>query len=282
MFDQVALPDAVERGAVGRRARSLVSRASGKYSRHRLAPRGTSDLALDATLRAAAARTGTARPADGRRLAVESGDLRRKVRTHRSPFAVVFVVDNSYSIHADQMVERVKGLALELLEDATARGDRVALVCFKGGVPEGTVAMPLTRSMSQAHRKLAEIPLSGRTPLADAVRRARLLLRQETVKHRNAVPVVVIISDGLPTVPIRPGGDPLRDLLAEARRLRTARIVTVVADAMPPGGRSRSCAPQIAEEAGGVCIPFAELAPSVLKGFLDAGEDASLSRRSPR
>ncbi|MEZ5101040.1 MAG: VWA domain-containing protein [Thermoleophilia bacterium] len=216
------------------------------------------------------------------RLAVESGDLRRKVRTHRSPFAVVFVVDNSYSIHADQMVERVKGLALELLEDATARGDRVALVCFKGGVPEGTVALPLTRSMAQAHQRLAEIPLSGRTPLADALRRARLLLRQEVVKHRNAVPVLVLISDCLPTVPLRPGGDPLLDLLGEARRLRTAKVVTVVADAMPPGGRSPSAAPQVAEAAGGVCIPFAELAPGVLKGFLAAGEEASLGRRGPR
>ena len=35
------------------------------------------------------------------------------------------------------MVEKVKGVVFELLEDATRRGDKVALVAFKGGVPGG-------------------------------------------------------------------------------------------------------------------------------------------------
>ena len=37
------------------------------------------------------------------------------------------------------MVEKVKGVVFELLRDATRRGDKVALVAFKGGVPEATV-----------------------------------------------------------------------------------------------------------------------------------------------
>lgn len=157
------------------------------------------------------------------------------------------------------MVERVKGLILRLLEDAAHHGDKVALVAFKGGVPEATVALPLTRSATLAGRRLEAVPLSGRTPLADALARARRLLRQELVKHPNAVPLVVAVTDGLPTEPNRPGGDPVRDALAEARALRRAKIGCAVADATPPGSMTRRYARELAEAAGGVYLPFESL-----------------------
>ena len=265
MFSVEAPHDPLERAATGRRVRSLVSLHRGKYSRHRLARRGAADLALDATLRAAAARAGLH---GRRRIAVGSEDLRRKVRSHRSPFAVVLVIDNSYSVHAERMVERVKGLALRLLEDAAHRGDRVALVAFKGGVPEATVALPLTRSLPLAKRRLESIPLSGRTPLADALARARRLLRQELLKHPNAVPLVVCVTDGLPTVPLRPGGDPVTDALGEARELRRARIACVVADASPPGQRAAGIGPALAAAADGLHLPFEQLVPGAFAELL--------------
>jgi magnesium chelatase subunit D len=195
------------------------------------------------------------------------------VREHRSPFAVAFVVDNSYSVHAERMVEKVKGLTLRLLEDAAHRGDRVALVAFKSGVPEATVALPLTRSLPLAHSRLEAVPLSGRTPLADALRRAGRVLRQEVRKHRNVVPLVVCVTDGLPTVPLTAGGDPLEDALAEARALRRSGIVFVAGETAPAGsGRSGACA-QLAEAAGGVMLPFDRLVPETLAELLDRIEE---------
>ena len=241
--------DRLERARIGRRARSLVSERRGKYGRHRLARRTDTDIAFDATLRAAAIR--------GAPIRVEPADLRRRIRRHRSQFAVCFVVDNSWSVHAERMVEKVKGLVFRLLEDATTRGDRVALVAFRGGVPEGTVALPLTRSLALARRRLRQIPLSGQTPLADALRRARLILRQERFKHANAVPLVVIVTDGLPTVPLHRGGDPVLDVLAEARALRRDRIACVVADTAPAG--TASCVEDLARLSGGTLVPIAEL-----------------------
>jgi magnesium chelatase subunit D len=243
--------DRLDRAAIGRRARSRVTRRTGKYSRHRLLRAGT-DVAADATLRAAAGRGVLP-------VAVEPGDLRGKIREHASPLAVCIVVDNSYSLHADRLVERVKGLAFRLLEDAAARGDRVALVAFKGGVPEATVAVPLTRSLPLARRRLEAIPLSGRTPLADALLRARRLLRQELRKRPNAYPLVVAVTDGLPTVPLRPGGDPLADVLAEARALRRAGIPCVVADASPTRSGRASCGPELAEVSGGTYLRLDDL-----------------------
>jgi magnesium chelatase subunit D len=256
VFERLPVRDRLERARIGRRARSRVSERKGKYARHRLARRQETDVAYDATLRAAALR------APGRPLEVEPQDLRRKLREHRSPYCVCFVVDNSWSVHADRMVEQVKGVVLSLLEHATTKGDKIGLVAFRGGVPEGTVAVPFTRSAALAARRLRRVPLSGQTPLADALRRARILVRQELSKHPNSVPLVVVVTDGRPTVPLRPRGDALADALSEAHALRRAKVLTVVADAAPGEG----FAERLAEAAGGVCVPLAELAPELLVG----------------
>jgi Mg-chelatase subunit ChlD len=257
VFSERRRLDRFERARLGRRARSFVDRRRGKYTRHRLARSGDTDIALDATIRAAAVRSGRSP------LAVRGQDLRRRVREHRSPFSVCFVVDNSWSVHAERMVEKVKGVVFELLEDATRRGDKVALVAFKGGVPEGTVVLPLTASGARARRLLEEVPLSGQTPLADALRRARVLLRAELLRHPNAVPLVVVVSDGLPTVPARPGGDPVADVLAEARALRRARFGCMVAEVDSQGA---GCAEALARESRGTRIPIAQLAAEVVVG----------------
>jgi magnesium chelatase subunit D len=262
VLEQERRRDPVERGAIGRRDRSLVALRRGKYSRHRLARPQDRDFAFDATLRAAAVRAGRQR----RPLTVESGDLRRKVREHRVPLDVCFVVDNSYSLQADRLVEKVKGLVLSLLEDATARGDRVALVAFKRGVAEATVALRPTSSLHLATQSLRRIPLSGRTPLADALGRAGLVLRQERFRRPDARPVVVVVSDGLPNVPLRREGDPVADTLAEARTLRRSRVAFVVVDAAPSGRAQESCGRLLAEAGGGAWLAMGELSPGV---FLD-------------
>jgi Mg-chelatase subunit ChlD len=255
VFDHRRRIDRLERARVGRRARSFVGRRRGKYTRHRLARPGDHDVAFDATVRAAVVRTGRAP------VQVRGEDLRRKVREHRSPFSVCFVVDNSWSVHAERMVEKVKGVVLELLEDATRRGDKVSLVAFKGGLPEATVALPPTSSRSLARRRLEEIPLSGQTPLGDALRRARLLLRGELLRHPNAVPLVVVVSDGLPTVPVRRGADPVADLLAEGRALRRARVGCVVVEV---AGSEHGCAGALAQASGGTRLPLSELAAEMV------------------
>ena len=252
--------DRVERSRPGRRVRSLASHRRGKYSRHRLAGRGPADVAVDATLRAAAMRSGQTP------LRVEPADLRRKVREHRSPLAVCFVVDNSWSVHAERMVEKAKGVVFRLLEDATGRGDKVALVAFRGGQPVATVALPFTSSLAAATRRLRRIPLAGQTPLADALRRARILLRQELSKHPNAVPLVVVVTDGEATVPLRPGSDAAADALSEGRSLGRGRIGLVVADT---SDGSDGCAAELARVAGGVRIPVIDLAPELLLSLAD-------------
>lgn len=214
-------------------------------------------------MRAAAARAGRR----GRSFRVDAEDMWRKVREHRVPLEVCFVLDNSYSLHADRLVEKVKALVFALLEDAATRGDRVSIVAFKRGVAEATVALRPTSSPALATAGLSRIPLSGRTPLAAALELAGRVLRQALHKRPNARPLVVVVSDGIPNVPLGRGGDPLADVLAQGRALRSAGVSCVVVDAVLPRRAGESCGIALAEAAGGVRVPIDEVSRGV---FLDA------------
>ena len=257
----------VARTRRGRRTRARTSAHQGKYRRSRLPDAGPIDLAIDATIRAAALRRSATGVGETGILELERSDLRRRIRTRRTSLAIVFLIDNSYSIHADRMVERAKGLAWALLEETSANRDRVGVVAFKGTAPVATVALPLTRDIRRAQRQLNEMPISGRTPLADGLRKARLLLRQEILKRDGSLPLLVVITDGLPTIPMRPGGDPLGDVLREARAIARHRIATVVADTTDLSVQMGGCCPELARAAGGERIPFDELvAETVQRG----------------
>jgi magnesium chelatase subunit D len=265
VLDLPSTTDRLERGAVGHRNRSLVSLPRGKYSRPRVARPRDTDLAFDATVRAAAARAGR-RDAP---FVVELEDVRRKVREHRVPLEICFVLDNSYSLHADRLVEKMKSVVFGLLEDAAGRGDRAAVVAFKSGVAEATVALRPTRSVAVAAECLRRVPLSGRTPLASALDLATRLLRQELHKRPNARPVVVVVSDGLPNVPLRRGGDPVADVIDRARALRRAGTACIVVDAVPEKWAGESCGRALAEAAGGIHLPLADVSPGAFAELLD-------------
>jgi len=97
----------------------------------------------------------------------------------------------------------------------------------------------------------------------EAVEIVDRLLRQERFKHQNAVPVLVAVTDGLPTVPLRLGGDPLADVVAEGRALRRAKVACIVVDASRPGAAQASCGHELARASGGVRLPLTELAPDL-------------------
>jgi magnesium chelatase subunit D len=204
----------------------------------------------------------------GGAVVVSAEDLRGKVRESRVPFDVCFVVDNSYSLQADAMVEKVKGLAFRLLEDAAGRDDRVSLVAFRAGVARAVVALRPTTSLRLASERLREIPLSGRTPLAHSLQLARSLLRQEAFKRANARPIVVALTDGVPNVPLRPSGDAVADALAQAAELRRAAIPLVVVDASRPGAAGRGFGREIAAAARGVHLPAADVAADLFPAML--------------
>jgi magnesium chelatase subunit D len=260
------------RSAAGRRDEIAISERRGKYSRSKM-PRGHAvDVALDATLRAAAARA-AAGPAGP--LEIRPEDLREKIRRHRSPFAIVFVVDNSWSVQVETTLERTKGVVLEMLRDARGHRDRVALVAFRHNRrPDATVLLPLTTSFAMAAERLRKLNVSGSTPLPDAIRKAYHILRQERVKYANAIPVMIIITDGLPNVSIRAGGDPQEELALLCRQLPREGIATIVVDTEARGaGASASACQQMAALSRGRYLPLSGLTHRAIEQALGpAGE----------
>ena len=229
----------------------------GTYVRHRLAGGAAADIAFDATLRAAAARG---------ELEITPADLRRKVREQRAPLLVALVVDNSYSLAAEAMLEHAKGVAFALLSEAAHRRNRVAIVAFKGGGDAATVALAPTRSVRLVRERLEDVPLAGRTPLADAVRIAHRLLRQARHRHPSAVPLAVLVTDGRATVPLRSRGDAEADAVAQAQLLAAAGVRCVVVDTAVPGSPEAKAggARELARAARAELVPIADLTPDAL------------------
>ena len=124
--------DSFRREGNGRR--SVTESRDGKYVRSRIPETPGPDIALDATIRAAAPHQ---RGREGAlAVKIEPSDLREKVRERKMGNTVLFVVDASGSMGAQQRMTAVKGAILSLLIDAYQKRDRVGLVIFRGKGPK--------------------------------------------------------------------------------------------------------------------------------------------------
>lgn len=213
------------RSSSGRRAVALSQSRSGRPVGSRVPQGRVTDIDFPATLRAAAPKQ------QGRGGAAsfqfQPRDFRERVRETRVATLIVFVVDASGSMGAQQRMEASKGAVLSLLMDAYQRRDRVALITVRGAGAE--LVLPATDSVDMAHRRLAEIATGGRTPLWAGLDRARTLIETERRRDRDVVPLVVLVSDGrsnLGTDDL----DPLAAVQAAAGALRRTGTRALVVD----------------------------------------------------
>jgi len=228
--------DRVVRTGSGRRTRSRTSQKSGRYvkARHNPAP---TDLALDATLRAAAPhqkqrREVLARPEDIAVL-VRASDLRQRVREKRMGHFIVFVVDASGSMGAGKRMVETKGAVLSLLLDAYQKRDKVGLVAFRG--QGASVLLPPTSSVDLAYKLLEELPTGGKTPLVHGLSLGHELLQRQLRRDPASFPVLVLISDGKANVSLA-GGKPLAEAKLAARTIaEDPRIRALVVDVEKAG-----------------------------------------------
>ena len=218
--------DRRERQASGRRVVTISESSAGRYVRARIPQGSVSDLALDATLRAAAPhqqrrREVSTNPDDpdtaeapavmpvAPAVMIEPWDVREKVRETRTGSLILFVVDASGSMGAQRRMVAVKGAVLSLLLDAYQRRDRVALISFRGTRAE--LLLPPTNSVDLAQLYLRDLPTGGRTPLARGLYLALETLETERLKDRNVLPLVVLLSDGRANVGLDGAGGPVAE-----------------------------------------------------------------------
>lgn len=222
----------VRRGS-GRRTRTRTSEKQGRYVRSRISP-ACRDLALDATLRAAAPYQKARRGSVDSAIVIRKQDWREKVREKRIGTFILFVVDSSGSMGARGRMVASKGAVMSLLLDAYQKRDRVALVAFRRR--EASVALPVTSSIEVAGRLLKELPTGGRTPLAAGLAKAREILLPQLHREPNLRPLVIVVTDGKANVPLG-DGNPVEEALQIARRLSMdTRIQWTVVDTEDPRG----------------------------------------------
>ena len=177
----------------GKRAASQTPDRRGRYVRAEPKEK-VSDLAIDATVRAAAPMQQQRGRQHGERLMLERQDLRQKVRERKVGNLIVFVVDASASMDAEQRMAATKGAILSLLQDAYVRRDRVAVIIFKNRTAE--VVLRPTSSVSLARRRLERLSVGGTTPLTHGLMAGYKVVKTELLRDPSIRPLLVLISDG--------------------------------------------------------------------------------------
>ncbi|MGQ4808556.1 hypothetical protein NKDENANG_01939 [Candidatus Entotheonellaceae bacterium PAL068K] len=241
----------------GKRSRILGSR-SGHYVTSRQPQDRVRDLAVDATLRAAAPRL-RQREGDGT-VAIHYTDLREKVRESRAGNLILFTVDASGSMGARDRMVATKGAIRSLLLDAYQKRDQVGLVSFRGH--DATVLLPPTGSVELAQHYLADLRTGGRTPLAAGLVKAHELLRRSWQRQRDLQPLLVLLSDGRANAGTG-ASDPVTDGLRQAAALRQAGVPSLVIDT-EQGAMRLGLAGRLAQALGGMYLRLEELAANTL------------------
>lgn len=184
------------------------------------------DLALDATLRAAAPYQCFRSHADCA-VAIRENDLRYKVRENHVGATIVFVVDASGSMGARSRMKAAKEAVLSMLLDSYQKRDRIGLVAFRKQGAQ--TLLDITASVDLAQKRLQDLPTGGRTPLAAGLYQAWQLLRARRLKDPEMLPVVVLVTDGRANCPLWTL-DPVEDAIRAAGLLRQDGIRAIVVD----------------------------------------------------
>ena len=250
----------------GRRMNTLALRNRGRYLRQRM-PRTGKDIAIDATIRAAApyqkVRIGS------NAIIVKSEDIREKERVGKTSAVVLFVVDASGSMGAMQRMEGAKGAVLSMLMDSYQKRDKIGMVAFKG--TEAEIILSPSTSVDLALSRLQALPTGGKTPLCAGLSRGLQLLHSELQKDEETKTMMVLISDGRANVGM--GGkirDELMEISQQSRMLGVQTIVidTEVVESSFMDMRLGYCR-EIAENAGGRYYPLSSLSPEALYSIVD-------------
>ncbi len=185
--------DKVFRRGSGRRSRTMASLKQGRYVKSSFNNKG-GDIALDASLRAAAPYQISRENPEGLAVCIKPSDMRGKIREKRIGNFLVFLVDASGSMGARGRMAASKGAIMSLLLDAYQKRDKIAMISFRK--TSAKINLPPTSSVEMAGKFLKKMPVGGRTPLSAGLVRAYDQVRNFLLKDPTARPIVIIITDG--------------------------------------------------------------------------------------
>lgn len=184
------------------------------------------DIALDATIRAAAIHSKERPRGEGQVIKITDEDLREKVRRRKISTLIVLVVDASGSMATLRRMEAAKGTALALLQNAYIHRDRVAFIAFRGNLAQ--LLLPPTNSIDLAVKALAKLPTGGKTPLPAGMIKALEIIKLEKLKGNHLRPLVVLITDGKANVPLK--GNIRDEIVETGYKIKELGALTPVID----------------------------------------------------
>ena len=211
----------------GKRNITRSDERQGRYVKAGIPKGETHDIAIDATLRAAAPHQ-KGRQSNGCAVVIRHEDIRRKQREKRTGNIFLFLVDASGSMGARERMKAVKAVVFKMLADAYQKRDRVGMIAFRRDRAE--VLLPITRSIEFAQKKLAALPTGGKTPLAQGLIKAEDMLDRLYKQDPLQDPVLILITDGRATNSLNKNTDPVRDALSEAERIGHRHMLAAVID----------------------------------------------------
>ncbi|HLN63506.1 MAG TPA: VWA domain-containing protein, partial [Symbiobacteriaceae bacterium] len=175
------------------------------------------DVAVPETVRAALKRSRLEQmehglPA-GAGLRLQRQDVHVYLRSGEQPLNICLLIDASASM-AGRRILAAKHLARHLL---VSTRDRIAVIAFQER--DVRVHVPFTRDYGLVEDGLSRIQPMGLTPLAHGLTQSLELIRESRVRR----PLLLLITDGIPTVP-KWTIDPLSDALEAARHVGLGRI----------------------------------------------------------
>lgn len=223
------LLDRLYRSESGKRSKTRTALRTGRYVGSEVPSGRVTDLAFDATLREAAIHQTSRRNGVslGMALRIERQDLRQKIRETKAGNLIMFVLDGSGSMIAEERMVATKGAILSLLLDAYQRRDHVGLIIFRDYGAELVLAP--TNSVDLAQKVLRRLPAGGRTPLTHGLKLGLETITEYLRRKPKTIPLLVLVSDGKGNVRLN-GGDPREEALAVCRQIRAARIHAVGID----------------------------------------------------
>jgi len=186
----------------------------------------SSDIAILQTLNTAALESENKEAIkNGDKLKVKKEHIHIKRRVGKSSYLIIFCVDASGSMGANDRMEAVKGVIFSLLQSNYVYRDKVSLVVFRGETAE--IILPPTRSTDLAYNLLKEIPTGGTTPLVTGLSKALSIALEEKRKNTGYIPLIILISDARGNVFFK---DPIKDVINIGKEITRNNIDMLVID----------------------------------------------------
>ncbi len=255
--------DRLTRNTAGRRSTTKTERKRGRYIQARPSPGDPSDLAFDATLRAAAPhqRARKEDDPDAPALALRADDYQKKVRVRRASNLILFVVDASWSMAVAERMQATKGAIMSLLTDAYQRRDRVGLIVFQKN--DAKLVLTPTSSVELAQKALADLPVGGKTPLSSGLTLAHQVLAQEMHLHPEVMPLMILLTDGAGNVSMTENLAPQEEANRIAQLIAETEVRSVVIN-MEHAAFDQGLARALAEQLEGPCYSLPDLKADAL------------------